>query len=108
MPSTGPIVAPPCALDMVDLLSRRRDHPPGSAELVETLPRRLPGLPVGDEVVERVAVVGDLELAVAALGRAEQGGLHTRSGDGFAGGEERRPQRRAGAVATADDPLVLR
>src|SRR5947207_6632943 len=69
------------ALATVDLLACGREHPPGAAELVDALAGRLTRLAVGHEVVERVAVVGDLEPAVLALGRAEQRRAHARAGD---------------------------
>ena len=47
------------------------DHQPQAAELVDVVAQDAAGLVVL-VVVERVAVVGDLELAVAALGRAQQ------------------------------------
>src|SRR5438093_10482325 len=88
-----------CALATVDLLAGGRKDPPGSAELVDTLARRLAGLPVGDEVVERVTAVGDFELAVLALRRAEQGGAHAVSGDRLSVRDEWRPEGVAVAVA---------
>src|SRR5690242_4324301 len=96
-----------CALATVDLPSCSRQRPPGAAELVDALAGRLAGLAVGDEVVERVAAVGDLELAVLALRRTEQRGLHAWAGDRLARSEERRPERGAGAVADACRALVL-
>src|SRR5439155_4092890 len=96
------------ALAMVDLLACGREHPPRAAELVEALAGRLTGLAVGHEVVERVTVVGDLELAVLALGRAEQRRAHSGTGNRLALGDERRPERRAGAVADAARALVGR
>src|SRR5438132_6490381 len=95
------------ALAMVDLLACGREHPPRAAELVEALAGRLTGLAVGHEVVERVTSVGDLELAVLALGRAEQGRACAGAGDGLSGREQRRPQRSARAVADARRALVL-
>src|SRR5712691_3818538 len=104
---SGPRVAWLCALATVDLLAGSREDPPRGAELVDTLARRLAGLPVGDEVVERVTVVGDLELAVLPLGGAEQGGAHAVSGDRLPLRDERRPEGGAGAVAGALRALVL-
>src|SRR6185295_13543911 len=95
------------ALATVDLLSCGREHPPRSAELVDALTGRLARLPVGDEVVERVTVVGHLELAVLPLGRAEQRGADARTGDGFSLGDERRPESGARPVAGAGRALVL-
>src|SRR5438105_12934738 len=89
------------ALATVDLLARGREDPPGAAELVHALAGRLARLAVGHEVVERVVVVGDLEPAVPALCRAEQGHAHARAGDGLAIGQERRAPGREGAVACA-------
>src|SRR5437867_4026425 len=86
------------ALATVDLLACGREHPPGAAELVQALAGRLARLAVAHEVVERVAVVGDLELAVLAPGRAEQRSAYTRAGDRLAARQKRGPERRAGAV----------
>src|SRR3989442_9001961 len=96
-----------CTLATVDLLACGREHPPRAAELVDALPGRLPRLPVADEVVERVTVVGDLELPVLPLRRAEQRGAHAVAGMHLPFGDERRPQRSAGAVAAARAALVL-
>ena len=49
-----------------DFVARRRQHVPEAAEGVHALPVRVAGLLVGREEVERVAVVGDLRLAVRA------------------------------------------
>src|SRR2546427_1250970 len=95
------------ALATVDLLACGREDPPGAAELVDALAGRLARLAVGHEVVERVTVVGDLELAVLALRRTEQGSAHARAGDGLALRQKRGPQGRAGAVADARRALVL-
>src|SRR3954447_14751688 len=86
---------------MVDLLSRRGEDPPGAAELVDGLAGDLARLPVADEVVERMARVGDLELSVTAPGRPEQRRLDAGARKRLALREERRPQRGAGAVADA-------
>src|SRR5713101_199934 len=95
------------ALAMVNLLTCSRDDPPRAAELVDALARRLARLPVADEVVERVTAVRDLELAVLALRRTEQRGADTGTGDRLALREERRPERRARAIANARRALVL-
>src|SRR5262245_36658835 len=93
---------------MVDLPPGRRQHPPWAAELVHALSGRLSGLAVAHEVVERVAVVGDLELPVLALRRAEERSAHTRAGDRLSLREQRRPERGARAVADAGRALVRR
>src|SRR5436190_21316551 len=97
-----------CALATVDLPAGRRENPPWAAELVEALAGRLAGLVVADPVVERVAVVGDLELSVLALRRAEQGRTHAGAGDRLAVREERRPEGGAGPVADTGRALVGR
>src|SRR5207244_2927059 len=81
--------------------------PTRGAELVEPLARRLTGLPVADEEVERVTVVGDLELAVLPLRRAEQRGADATTGDRLPLRRQRRPEGGAGAVAAARRTLVL-
>src|SRR5438445_268469 len=95
------------ALATVDLLACGREHPPGAAELVQALAGRLTRLAVAHEVVERVAVVGDLELAVLAPGRAEQRSAYTRAGERLAARQKRGPERRAGAVTDTGRALVL-
>src|SRR3954470_14210536 len=95
----GPVCI--AALATVDLLSRRRDDPPRSAGLVQTLARRLAGLVVTDEVVERATAVGNFELSVRALRRPEQRSAHARTGNRLRLGQQRRPDRSAGAVAGA-------
>src|SRR5262249_4223452 len=65
------------------------------------------GLLVLDEVVERVALVGHLHLAVLALGRAQQRGLGGAGGLRLAAREQRRPGRRARVVTRALGRLVL-
>src|SRR5262249_39141514 len=52
------------------------DDVPLAAEEVEVLALRLTGLLVEEEPVERMAVVGDLQLPVLALRSAEQRRLH--------------------------------
>src|SRR5579862_9344569 len=86
-------------LAIVHLLAGCRDDPPRRAELVEALARRLARLAVAHVVVERVTVVGDLELAVCALRRAEERRVNAGAGDRLAGGRDRRPESGAGAVA---------
>ena len=77
------------------------DHVPDAAELGHRLTEHLVGLVLVDVVVERVAVVGDLRLAVAALGSAEQALLDALTGARLALGDQRRPGARAVAVALA-------
>src|SRR5205823_7754389 len=91
----------------MDLLACRREHPPGRAELIDALARRLARLPVGYEVIERVTVVRDLELAVRPLCRTEQGSAHAGTGDRFPSRDERRPQSGARVVARAPGAFVL-
>src|SRR4051794_33191292 len=95
-----------CALTTMDLAAGRRENPPWAAELVDALAGRLPGLMVADPVVERVAVVGDLELPVLALRRAEQGRTHACAGDRLAVCEERRPEGGARPVADTGRAFV--
>src|SRR6476661_1909506 len=96
-----------CVLATVDLLAGCVQDPPRGAELVEALAGRLAGLAIGDVEVERVTVVGDLELAVTSLRRSEQGGTHSVAGVRLALREQRRPQGSAGVVAGARRALVL-
>src|SRR3954453_20134070 len=90
----------------VDLASARREHVPLRAELVQALAGVLTGLGVGRVAVERVAVVGDLERPVAALGGPELGRVHAGAGLGLTRGRGGRPQARAGSVAGAHGSLV--
>src|SRR5690348_13697494 len=85
----------------VDLAPARREHVPLRAELVQALAGVLPGLGVGRVAVERVAVVGDLECSVAALGGPELGRVHAGAGLGLGRRGVGRPEARAGAVAGA-------
>ena len=55
-----------------DLHPRRGDDVPRSTERVDALSGDLAGLPVGDEVVQRVSRVGNFGGAVRAPGRAEE------------------------------------
>src|SRR5437867_11464110 len=91
----------------VDLLACGREHPPRTAELVHALTGRLAGLAVGDEVVERVAAVGDLELSVLAFRRTEQRCADALARDRLAGRDQRRPEGGTRAVAGARRALVL-
>src|SRR2546428_2180830 len=67
-----------------DLLSVRPDDVPGRAEVVDSLSGRISGIVIGDDVVQRVAGVGDLDRAVGALGRAEQRGINAGACNGRA------------------------
>src|SRR3954451_4352468 len=65
-----------------DLLARGGDREPVATEGVQALTLRVAGLRVHHEPIERVAVVGDLRLAVGALDRPE-----LRSRDAAAGAQ---------------------
>src|SRR5262249_26960257 len=78
---------------------------PAAAEPGQSLALRLPGLGVLDEVVERMSPVGDLDLAVAAAGRAEKRRIRSVSSDRPAAGHERRPV--LCAVALAGGPCAF-
>src|SRR5437763_3723730 len=93
---------------MMDLLAARREHPPRPAELIDALSGRLAALAVAHEVVERVAVVRDLELPVLAPRRAEQRRPHAGPRTRLALREERWPERGARAVTDAGGALVGR
>src|SRR6266516_7864134 len=90
-----PCVAWLGALATMDLLACSREDPPRCAELVDALACLLARLPVRHEVVERVAVVRDLELAVLPLRRAEQRRADAVSGDRLPLRRQRRPKRRS-------------
>src|SRR6185436_12688203 len=92
---------------LTDLVAGRREDVPGRPELARILAVRVAGLRVTHVVVERVAVVRHLVLAVRARGRPDQGGLRSGAGPGRAARRERRPGDRAGAVAGALRPRVL-
>src|SRR5438445_11514300 len=79
---------------LLDLEACGRDDVPLAAERVDVLSRGLTGLLVLQEGVERVAAVGDLQLPVAAAGRAEQRGLDAAPGRGLRAREQRRPEGR--------------
>src|SRR6266508_4037438 len=84
---------------IVDLVSAGSEDVPLGAELVEPLPVGGAGLGVAGVTVERVAVVGDLGSAVAAVQDAQLSGQCATAGLGGAGGGERRPPAGAGVVA---------
>src|SRR6476620_4556227 len=60
------------ATAFADRFADRGNGVPAAAEVGQGLALRLAGLRVKREVVERVAGIGDLQPAVAALARAEQ------------------------------------
>src|SRR5437763_1190949 len=88
-----------------DFRARSRDGPPASAEVNVALAVDVAGLLVRLEEVERVTVVGDLQLPVLALRRAEPRRVQPCAG-GRPPGDERRPVRRALSVAHALRVLV--
>src|SRR5882724_1969288 len=88
-----------------DFRARCRDGPPASAEVNEALTVDVAGLFVRLEEVERVTLVGDLQLPVLALCRAEQRRVQAGAGSRLPG-DERRPVRRALSVAHALRALV--
>src|SRR3989449_5279825 len=90
----------------LDRRARGRDDPPGSAEVDEALAVDVAGLLVLGEEVERVASVGDLQLPVPTLRRAQQGGLQARA-NGRPGGHQWRPEGRALSVASARFAFVM-
>src|SRR2546427_11452895 len=82
-----------------DLLSVRPDDVPGRAEVVDSLSAGISGTVIGDDVVERVAPVSDLDGAVRALGGAEQRGIDNDARHRGAGGQQRGPGRSTRDVA---------
>src|SRR4051794_9096664 len=81
---------------LLDLLAVGPNHVPLGAERVDALALDAAGLVlVGDEQVERVAVVGDLGRAVRPLGRAELGGVDAAGRLRLAAGGHGRPVGRA-------------
>src|SRR2546430_16956376 len=82
-----------------DLLSVGPDDVPRRAEVVDSLSAGISGIVIGDDVVERVAPVSDLDGAVRALGGAEQRGIDTGARHRGAVGQERGPVRSARVVA---------
>ena len=94
-----------CAESALDRAPRPRHHEPHSADL---LTGRVARLLVRGVVVERVALVGHLPLAVPALRGPEQRGARLRAGLRLARGQQRRPRLRAGVVAGALGGRVVR
>src|SRR3954469_25691657 len=84
-----------------DVLPGRRQHIPGSAEPGAALAGGVAGLAVALETVERVAVVGDLRLAVGPRNRAEQRGLRAAAGRRLPARAQRGPRRGASAGTRA-------
>src|SRR5438477_401320 len=81
--------------------ARSADDEPGAAELDHVLAQHLPCPAIADVVVERPSGVGDLELAVRAARRPQQGALRARTRLEAAAQDVRRPARGAGAGAVA-------
>src|SRR2546421_867231 len=79
--------------------TRRTHDPPQAAEAVDPLPGDVPRCLVLDEVVERMAAVSDLDLAIGAGGGAEKRGAGAGPGLGRAVGEQWRPDVGAARVA---------
>src|SRR3954454_2038890 len=91
-----------------DVVPARRQHIPGSAEPGAALAGGVAGVAVALIAVERVAVVGDLRLAVGPRNRAEQRGLRAAAGRRLAARAQRGPCRGASAGARALRARVLR
>src|SRR5688572_4487277 len=91
-----------------DRVARRVDDEPRAAELGDVLAGDLAGPRVGDVVVERVPVVGDLAPTAAALRRPEQVRVHARAGARPAARVDRGPGDRALPVAAALVSLLPR
>src|SRR5581483_5722225 len=110
-PSTSSAVrARAGALDVLalDRLAVGADDVPLGTELLELLTLRPARLArVGGVVVERVAVIGHLRLAVVALDRAECGGIEPAGPLRLGARLERRPHGRACSGAVALALLVL-
>src|SRR6266436_1925351 len=88
-----------------DFRARSRDDPPAPAEMNVALALDVARLLVDSEEVERVTVVGDLQLPVLALRRAEHRRVQAGAGGRLAG-DERRPVGRALSVAHGLRALV--
>src|SRR6476660_4618397 len=88
-----------------DFRAGSRHGPPGPAEVNVPLALDVAGLLVWGEVVERVTVIGDLQLPVLALRRAEHRRVQAGAG-GWLAGDERWPVRCALSVAHALRALV--
>src|SRR5579862_136495 len=86
----------PAVPDALSLVAVGLDY----IEVAGSLTVRLAGLRVARERVERVAVIGDLELR-AALRRPEERLVDAHAGDRLALRQQRRPRRRAPAGAIA-------
>src|SRR5262249_13748235 len=93
---------------LADGCAGRGNRIPAAAEAGQPFALGLSRLGVLDEVVERVAGVGDLEAPVPALARPEQAGLGAAARRRTAVGDERWPVRGAVAVAGAPPALVVR
>src|SRR5580692_11112305 len=78
-----------------DRRTRRGHQPPLGAERVAALTARAAGALVGDEVIQRMTLVGHLFGAVRAHRRAQIGRGNARAGGRVALGEERGPYARA-------------
>src|SRR5262249_36029341 len=74
---------------------------PAAAEAGRSFAGRLAGLRVLDEAVERMAGIGDLEVAVATPCRPEQVGAGAAPGNRLSPSKQRRPVPGTVAVARA-------
>src|SRR5215212_4397837 len=92
---------------LLDLVAGRRQHVPLGAERLEALAVAVAGLAVTGEVVQGVAVVGDLGLAVGPGGGPQQRRGNASPGPRRPVGGVGRPAAGAGAVAGGAGALVL-
>src|SRR5215217_1024275 len=89
-----------------DLLSPWAEHVPAGAEVGQALASDVAGLLVAGVEVERVAVVGDLRLAVRPGGGSDERGICPPADGRLARRSQRRPDAGAGTQARALRPRV--
>src|SRR5215211_1739690 len=92
---------------LLDLVAGRRQHVPLGAERLDALAVGVAGLAVTGEVVQRVAVVGDLGLAVGPGGGPQQRRGNASPSPWRPVGGVGRPAAGAGAIAGGAGALVL-
>src|SRR4051794_11624474 len=90
-----------------DLVAGRRQRIPEASEGVHALAAGVTGALVAGECVDRVAVVGDLRLAVGARRGSQHRGARAAAGRRLAAGAQRRPGSGACSGAGALGARVL-
>src|SRR6266851_5681891 len=89
-----------------DLVAGRSDGIPAGAEVVDPLSGGIPGIVICDDVIQRVAAIGDLVRAVVSFRRTKQRGVGSGASLWRGSGQQRRPVFGAVAIACGRRSLV--